>query len=561
MTLKCNNLCSKRATDNKVNYQSSTYTCQHLSIKVEDYDTQETDISDIKSESSERITVHLEVETYSELESILQTLVNRRFVEPRLHGQFELPNVVPDALVPNAVLNLEQRTRNQDPRISRIQLSISYEDVMDVIMGKAANEWCCLAFKISPLTVSTAKAWRKQPRPIIDGLASITLATFIGRDCEEEFGMATAAAFYKQASNRMDTLFDCMNVDAVVAYFLLSYASNLMRLSEQQKTWQSLASILLFHLTQSYKDDMENHELIRLCWCRWYYIDAWISLTLNRPLLLSNKHPVHVPNLSELIWTKSVVNEVTLDLYHFAALGAMMRKAITGLKSRAFFDLNDVSGYTMPSKAYHNFNRDHTEWFRQLEAAAQAERAFVTMGPQKFNFKPKVDVHLHLSYHSICLIILFQFLSPGSQPSEEIIIETLESIFQLLSGLEYLKEINCDQSTYHHMFFAIHNAAKLIYEHYNVDDSIKEIAREQILLNSHLLKATSAYQYDLFKLRSYGEKIDRDFEQLEIESDEDTLSTVEESSFQVFRAGPILRRSRGKRRPRMLHLGKNYIRK
>ncbi|KAG2185874.1 hypothetical protein INT43_002312 [Umbelopsis isabellina] len=556
MALKYDNLCSKEAINAKVNDQLSTYACQRLSIKVEEYDIQEIETTDIKIQNSERSTLHLEVETYSELESILQPLVNKSNVEPRLHGQFELPNVLPDALVPNAVLNLEQRARNQDPRISRLQLSISYEDVMDVIMGKAADEWCCLAFKISPLKVSTAKTWRKQPRPIIDGLASITLATFIGRDCEEDFGMATAAAFYKQASNRMDTLFDCMNDDAVIAYFLLSYASNLMRLSEQQKTWQSLASILLFHLTQNYKHDMDNFDLIRLCWCRWYYIDAWISLTLNRPLLLSNKHPVHVPTLSELISTNSVVNEVTLDLFHFAALGEMMRKAITGLKSRAFFDMNNVPGYSMPSQAYHNFNREHREWFRQLEAAAQAERALVIIGPQKFNFKPKVDVHLHLSYHSICLIILFQFLSPGSQPPEEIIIETLESIFQLLSGLEYLKEINCDQSTYHHMFFAIHSAAKLIYEHCDDDDSVKAIAREQICLNSYLLKATAAYEYDLYKLRSYGEKIDRDFEQLEIESDDEIISTVDESCFQVFRAGPIFRQTKGKQRRQKLRFRK-----
>lgn len=552
MTLKGNNLCSKKTIDTKVNDQLSTYGCQRLSINVQEYDIQKTKTSDSKYQNSEKFTVHLEVETYSELESILQTLVNKNKVEQRPHGHFELPNVLPDALVPNAVLNLEQKARNHDPRISRIQLSISYEDIMDVIMGKAANEWCCLAFKISPLKVSTAKAWRKQPRPIIDGLASITLATFIGRDCEEDFGMATAAAFYKQASNRMDTLFDCMNVDAVIAYFLLSYASNLMRLTEQQKTWQSLASILLFHLTQNLNHDMEHYDLIRLCWCRWYYIDAWISLTLNRPLLLSNQHPVHVPNLSELISTNSVVNEDTLNLFHFATLGEMMRIAITGLKSRAFFDLNDVSGYTMPSQAYHNFNREHREWFRQLEVAAQAQKALTIMGPQKFNFKPKVDVHLHLSYHSICLIILFQFLSPGSHPPEEITFATLESIFQLLSGLEYLKEINCDQSTYHHMFFAIHNAAKSIYEHCDDDDSIKGIAREQICLNSHLLKSTAAYEYDLFKVRSYGEKIDRDFEQLEIESDDDNLSTIDESCFQVFRAGPMIRSVKGKKRRRKL---------
>jgi hypothetical protein len=129
------------------------------------------------------------------------------------------------------------------------------------------------------------------------------------------------------------------------------------------------------------------------------------------------------------------------------------------------------------------------------------------------------------------------------------IIDTLETIFQLLSGLEYLNEIGCDQSTYHHMFFAIHNAAKRIIECCEEEeDSIKDIAREQIYLNNNLLRSAAAYENDLFKLRFYGDKIESDLEELGIEPRNEALQTVEEYSIQVFRAGPIVKERPSRRK-------------
>lgn len=527
-------------------------TVQELQYIPDEDEKQEFDrASDAESVCSEHSTIHLQVETYSELETILQQLANRSSSPLPQETQFDLPNVLPD-ISPSSADSIDRSSvPARDLRISPIQLHVSYDDIMEVIMGKAEKDWCCLAFKIAPLKVDAAKAWRTRPKPIVDGLAAIALATFVEQDCTAEFSMSTANSFYRQASNRMDVLFDSMNADALLAYFCLSYASNLMRLYDQQKTWQSLASIALFHLTtQNQKEDPQSKELIRLCWCRWYYIDAWIGLSLNRPLLLSNDHPMHIPTLSELIQQESVTNEEALNLFHFATLGEVIRSAITGLKSRAFFDATAAEGYTLPSNAYIEFTNNHRNWFTRLQDAAVTERsgkAFV--GPKKYNFKPKVDVHLHLSYHSIRLVILFQFLLPGSQPPENMIIDTLETIFQLLSGLEYLNEIGCDQSTYHHMFFAIHNAAKRIIECCEEEeDSIKDIAREQIYLNNNLLRSAAAYENDLFKLRFYGDKIESDLEELGIEPRNEALQTVEEYSIQVFRAGPIVKERPSRRK-------------
>ncbi|KAG2177590.1 hypothetical protein INT44_008102 [Umbelopsis vinacea] len=510
-------------------------------------------VSDVESDCSEHSVILFHVENYSELESIMQGFANRPST-PQHEDQFDLPNVLPDYTNPTPpILDIERMLRNPNPIISPIQMKVSYEDIMDVIMGKAQKDWCCLAFKIAPLKIDVAKDWRSRPKPIVDGLAAITLATFIGKDCTEDFGMATAAAFYKQASNRMDVLFDSMNADAVLAYFCLSYASNLMRLYDQQKTWGSLASIALFHLTQTDKSGPNFQELIRLCWCRWYYIDAWVGLSLNRPLFLRREHPMHIPTLTEMIEHNTVTDPDTLNLFHFAALGGVIRRAITGLKFRAFFDPNAPEGHVLPSKAYMDFTNDHRSWFALLQDATLSERSDIGfVGPRKFNFKPKVDVHLHMSYHSIRLVILFQFLLPNSLPPDDMIFDSLDTISELLSGLQYLHEIGCDQSTYHHMFFAIHNAAKIIYHYAENDASTRVIAREQMLLNNQLLRGTSAYENDLFKLRFYGEKIDSDFELLGIEHAHEPL--VDDFSIQVFRADPIpitIRKKRSKKKGSM----------
>jgi hypothetical protein len=506
-------------------------------------------VSDVESECSEHSVILFHAENYSELETIMQRFANRPSTPQHEEDQFDLPNVLPDYTNPTPpILDIERIIQNPDPIISPIQMKVSYEDIMDVIMGKAQKDWCCLAFKIAPLKINVTKDWRSRPKPIVDSLAAITLATFIGKECTEDFGMATAAAFYKQASNRMDVLFDSMNADAVLAYFCLSYASNLMRLYDQQKTWGSLASIALFHLTQADEADRHFQALIRLCWCRWYYIDAWVGLSLNRPLLLRNDHPMHIPSLSEMIEQKIVTDPDTLNLFHFAALGGVIRRAITGLKFRTFFDPNAPEGHTLPSKAYMDFTNDHRSWFAILQDATLAERSnTMFVGPRKYNFKPKVDVHLHMSYHSIRLVILFQFLLPDSQPPDDMIFDMLDTISELLSGLEYLYEIGCDQSTYHHMFFAIHNAAKMIYHYSEDDDSTRDIAREQMLLNNHLLRGTSAFENDLFKLRFYGEKIDSDFELFEIELPYEPEPFVDDYNIQVFRAWPIVRTMRKKR--------------
>jgi hypothetical protein len=526
------------------NHPQTLYTPQEYHDIPEDADR----VSDVESDYSDHSVILFHVESYSELETIMQRYDNRTRT-PQHEDQFNLPNVLPDYTNPTPpILDIERTIQNPNPSISSVQMEVSYEDIMDVIMEKAQKDWCCLAFKIAPLKIDVTKDWRSRPKPIVDGLAAITLATFIGKDCTENFGMATAAAFYKQASNRMDVLFDSMNADTVLAYFCLSYASNLMRLYDQQKTWGSLASIALFHLTQSHKSDPHFQELIRLCWCRWYYIDAWVGLSLNRPLLLRDEHPMHVPNLNEMIQKKTVTDPSTLNLYHFAALGGLIRRAVTGLKSRAFFDPNAPDDCILPSKAYLDFTNDHRSWFSHLQNATLNERSGKKLiGPRKYNFKPKVDVHLHMSYHSIRLVILFQFLLPESQPPDDMIFDTLDTISELLSGLEYLHEIGCDQSTYHHMFFAIHNAAKMIYDYSEDDDSTKDIAREQMLLNNYLLRGTSAFENDLFKLRFYAEKIESDFEIFDIELPLEPDLYVDDYNIQVFRAGPVVQAIRRKR--------------
>lgn len=120
-------------------------------------------------------------------------------------------------------------------------------------------------------------------------------------------------------------------------------------------------------------------------------------------------------------------------------------------------------------------------------------------------------LHLHLCYHSVRLLLLYQFLHSKTTP-ESVLMECLETNLELLQALQRLKEMGCDQSTYHHMFFAIHNTAIRIYPHLK----FRGIVEEQLRMNWSLLKGTQAYVHDVFKMKLYAQKIQAQLHQLNI---------------------------------------------
>jgi hypothetical protein len=123
------------------------------------------------------------------------------------------------------------------------------------------------------------------------------------------------------------------------------------------------------------------------------------------------------------------------------------------------------------------------------------------------------------------LVVLFQFLNnPHSPPTQDILIDCLETNLQLLQALQHLKTLGCDQSTYHHMFFAIHNTAKRIFQYDNFQH-LKPLATEQLKINLMLLKSTQAYRHDVFKMKIYAVKIQDQFTRMNLTT-EDANNTL-----------------------------------
>jgi hypothetical protein len=319
------------------------------------------------------------------------------------------------------------------------------------------------------------------------------------------YAKQAAMAFYEQARHKMDDiLFDDMQPMIIQSYFCLSYTSNLLRLYEQQRTWGGLASISLQHLAkkapklqiqqQQQQQQKPVDDLTLGCWFRWYYVDAWMCLTLNRDCLL----PDNVPwmDMSEIEHLS--IHKLTNDhhqLYSFATLTHYMRRYIRALHSGKIF-INETQ--KQPSMTYYQITDELKKWYCKLP-----------------NYSTIAELHLHICYYSMRLVVLYQFLNPNQPPSPGVFIDCLETNLELLQALQQLKDIGCDQSTYHHMFFAIHNTAKRIFQYNQV--KFKGYAEGQLKINLMLLKSTQAYAHDVFKMKIYAEKIQDQFNRLNIE--------------------------------------------
>ncbi|KAI8150331.1 hypothetical protein BJV82DRAFT_586788 [Fennellomyces sp. T-0311] len=375
---------------------------------------------------------------------------------------------------------------------SSIRLNVESSHMLDSLMQRAVSHWCCIGFKVAPISLDLIRDWHRAPPAIVYCVASISLVTFMDHGAGQTFTKQAAMVFYEQARHKMDDVFvEDMQPMIIQAYFCLSYTSNLLRLYEQQRTWGGLASIALQQHAKDIAQGRPIDRLTMMCWLRWYYVDAWMCLTLNRDCLLADDTPLSIAN--------QVVdddNEIPLEnfdtLFQFAGLTHYMRLYIRAIQSGTIFE----AGTTHPSEHYRVITDQLKEWYVQQH---------------------HTEIHFHLCYHAMRLVILFRFLHPTICPPKDILIDCLETNLALLQSLQHLKDIGCDQSTYHHMFFAINNTARRIYG-YN-SHSLRSFAEEQLRINLMLLRGTQAYINDVFKMRFYAEKIEQQFRELRISLD------------------------------------------
>ncbi|KAG2190769.1 hypothetical protein INT46_000711 [Mucor plumbeus] len=378
-----------------------------------------------------------------------------------------------------------------------VRLNIESSQILDMLMARAVQHWCCIGFKVAPISVDLIKNWREAPQPIVYCIASISLVTFMDQQIQNNslYFKQAAMVFYEQARNKLDDiLFDDMQPLIIQSYFCLSYTSNLLRLYEQQRTWGGLASISLQHLTENQLSKSKPLDNLTLgCWFRWYYVDAWMCLSLNRECLLPDRVPwINIDNIERLSLAKLKSDQH--DLYSFAYLTWYMRRYIRALHSGKIF-INQQQ--KIPSNYYYKITKDLTFWYSQLP---------------KYNTIS--ELHLHLCYNSMRLVVLYQFLNPQQSPPHDILIDCLETNLELLQALQHLKTLGCDQSTYHHMFFAIHNTAKRILQYET--HQFETYAEEQLKINLMLLKSTQAYAHDVFQMKIYAQKIQDQFTRMKI---------------------------------------------
>lgn len=386
-----------------------------------------------------------------------------------------------------------------------IRLNVESSQMLDLLMNRAVQHWCCIGFKVAPISVNLIHNWRRAPRAIVYCVASICLVTFMDQQVQNNalYFKQAAMAFYEQARNKLDDiLLDDMQPLIIQSYFCLSYTSNLLRLYEQQRTWGSLASISLQHLASTEPKD----DLIMGCWLRWYYVDAWMCLTLNRDCLLPDEVPwIDVKHIEQLSLAR--LSPDKHNLYSFAMLTYYMRRYIRALNSGKLFTIHQQQRSS--SSYYYEITRQLTTWYSKLP-----------------RYNTTDDLHLRLCYHSVRLVVLYQFLHPQSLPAQDILIDCLETNLQLLQALQHLKTLGCDQSTYHHMFFAIHNTAKRIFQYkHEHTKHLHRFASEQLKINLMLLKSTQAYAHDVFKMKIYAQKIQDQFTRMNLTLEQDTETT------------------------------------
>lgn len=434
-----------------------------------------------------------------------------------------------------------------------VRLDLETSQMLDAVMQRAITHWCCIGFKVAPMPLASVRNWRCAPAPIMYSIAAISLVSLSeGTNCDAHdrktiqtarFTKDVAMELYQRARRQVDDILFENTLDPVViqCYFCLSYTSNLLRLYEQQRTWAGLAAIALRQRSTTVFKQASGHmdgldELTLLCWYRWYYIDAWMCLASDRDCLLPDDPPPPPLPRDRVAYSQDEETEFNREnLYSFAVLARYMRRFIRAIHSHALFDHNN-----QPSPLFYRIDYELHGWYDTLPSAEAQRPAFkARQNSPSTAFSPPHDIHLFLCYHAMRLVVLFQFLQ--GMPPERILIDCLETNVLILQGLQHLKDIGCDQSTYHHMFLAIHSTARRVYHLTFVSKAYEKLrgyAINQLHMNLTLLRSTLAYVNDTFKLRVHAAKCQEEVNQLNLHGTGSTMVVFRLSAAQNTKKQP-----------------------
>lgn len=420
---------------------------------------------------------------------------------------------------------------------------VDVDAFIDVVMSQALSHWCCIGFKVAPVSLEYIRDWNSAAIPIRYCVAAITMVS-LQRDSivAPSFAKDGALSLYYTAREQIEgILFEQADDNPILiqSFFCLCYTSNLLRLYRQRHAWSSLAAISLRQLVRD-KPAIQKHTKVEidptlfLCWSRWYYIDAWMCLLQVQKacLLLSDDLP---PPQRQQCLSKNVDSDTYSNAHvrQMATLGHCIRRFIRVWQNGL---IRVSSRSNVPSTLFYELLADLQSWYEQLPPWQQRQQYHhhphhnndqntlisSCTSSSNNNFKPPVNIHLYLCYHAARLMFFYEFIRPGLTypPPESVLAESLETSTCLLLGLQYLADIGCDQSTYHHLFLVIHNSSRRVHfyarQGYAFSKILQRNAEIQLLFNVALLRNTIAYQLDTFNIRTYAAKCEKEVSEMNI---------------------------------------------
>jgi hypothetical protein len=438
----------------------------------------------------------------------------------------------------NSTVKALMAYKNKNALPKSIRYHSASTQLIESLMYRAIRHWCCISFKIVPIELELIQ--NNTPKTILYCVAAISIATISTNRMKETktensntkklsdkraegFKKDVAFYFYERACSYLkETIFpdeeEALSITAIQCYFCLSYIANLLRLPHEQKTWHYLACDVL----KSRVGYINVSPALRQCWYRWYYIDAWIAISLNQECLLPDRLPFEIKEPSPTkVWMK-------------------------GPSSITVAQQNQLQDYRkcciMSNDTLYEFVR-MTQYMRRFNRAIQSGTLPMLYGTLTnevvswWNNTKDSNLHLRLCYFSMRLVVIFSLLQHDYKITMDLLLDGLDITLEILKGLQDLKLMNCDLSTYHHMFFAIHKTLKGILFHIKRNPDfqyLETFAKQQFEMNLCILEGTDAFKDDIYQMRSIGTAIEADLYALGYIVDDVALSS--KRSVVVFRA-------------------------
>lgn len=450
------------------------------------------------------------------------------------------PDSKPSQAVATTKALLAYKTKYTLPKSVRYHSAKSH--LIENLMFRAIQHWCCISFKIVPIELELLK--KDTPKCILYCVAAISLVTTktpppnqqqlqqkqhqnvkvkkIYDKSAEGFKKDVGFYFYERAVSFLnEVLFNDQDegssVTAIQCYFCLSYTSNLLRLTSEQRTWHYLACDQLVRKVKYINDSVA----LRQCWYRWYYIDAWIALSLNMECLLPDKLPFVTkrPKKTKVVQVSPerdtghsnccIMSNDTL--YEFMLMTQFMRRFNRCIQSGTLVH------------CYDSLTVELELWWQSIT---------------------NKNLHLGICYHSMRLVILFSLLQQSHiyKVDDLLLLDGLDMTLNILQGLQDLKLMKCDQSTYHHMFFAVHKTLMSLLTHIKRNEQyryLESFAKQQFEMNLCILEGTEAFINDIYAMRTIGSMIENDLISLGYIQNDEITNT--KKAIHVFRAAKIAR--------------------